>query len=242
MKNLLFICTTPRTGSSLLVADMRSTGAMGHPREYFNLTGRYKNNAEKWGLDFDDLDGHIASLRKRTASPNGVVGIKIFERHLDQMALQGLLPRGPGRLRALSERFGEPEPVIITLFRRNKLRQAISFTKAKQTGKWGVLRKAKADPKYDQKALANDLVELVRRESRWERELEDSGYRPHLELIYEDLVPGRESVLLRIAELLELPDPGGVVAARSADDVRLERQADDLTEVWFDQFIEWRRR
>jgi LPS sulfotransferase NodH len=239
MKRLLFICTIPRTGSSLLVADMRSTKVMGNPREYFNLNGRYKRNAEKWDLEFGDLEGHIAKIKQRTSTDNGVVGIKIFERHLSLMAREGLLAGDPGRLRALATRFGDPDPVIVTLFRRQRLRQAISFTKAKQTGKWGVLRTAKAEPKYDRKQIAADIVELVQREARWERELEASGYEAHLRLEYEDLVPRRDEVLLRLAELLELDDPDAVVAGRDAGEVRLERQADALTEEWHDRFIKW---
>lgn len=239
MKRLLFICTVPRTGSSLLVADMRSTKAMGNPREYFNLAGRYKNNAEKWGLAFDDLNGNIAQIGKRTSTANGVVGIKIFERHLSLMVREGLLPDRPGRLRELATRFGDPEPVIVTLFRRNKLRQGISFTKAKQTGRWGVLRTAKGEAKYDYKRLSADIVELVQREARWHRELEASGYVPHFELEYEDLVREREAVLLRLAQLLELPDPASAVAQRDVGEVRLERQADVLTEEWYDRFIKW---
>lgn len=241
MRRLLFICTIPRTGSSLLVADMRSTKAMGNPREYFNLNGRYPRNAEKWGLDFDDLDGHIAKLKKRTATDNGVVGVKIFERHLSLMVREGLLPGERGRLRELATRFGDPEPVIVTLFRRHKLRQAISFTKAKQTGKWGVLRTAKAEPRYDRKQLAADIVELVEREARWHRELEASGYEPDLTLEYEELVAQRDPVLQRLAELLELPDPAAVVSGRDSGEIRLERQADAMTEEWYDRFTKWDR-
>ncbi len=170
-----------------------------------------------------------------------MVGVKIFERHLSLLVREGLLPDKPGRLRELAGRFGDAEPVIVTLFRRHKLRQAISFTKAKQTGKWGVLRTAKAEPRYDRKQLAADVVELVEREARWYRELEASGYEPHLTLEYEDLVSQRETVLHRLAELLELPEPEAVVSGRDSGEVRLERQADTLTEEWYDRFTKWDR-
>jgi LPS sulfotransferase NodH len=242
MKKLLFVCTTPRTGSSVLVGDMRGTEEMGNPREYFNLGGRYRSSAEKWGIDFDDLDGYIAEVKKRTGTDNGVVGVKIFELHLDQMARQGLLPKGPGRLRALAGRFGEPEPVILTLTRRNKLRQAMSLLKARQTGKYGSGGTAKGKAKYDQKALTNGIVEMVKREVRWERELRDSGYRPDLALVYEDHidpVAERQAVILRLAERLELADPAGALERAKIGGSTLVRQADETTEAWIDKYIGW---
>jgi LPS sulfotransferase NodH len=242
MKKLLFVCTTPRTGSSVLVGDMRGTEEMGNPREYFNLNGRYRNSGEKWGIDFDDLDGFIAAVTKRTSTDNGVVGVKIFELHLDQMARQGLLPKGPGRLRALAERFGEPDPVIVTLTRRNKLRQAMSLMKARQTGKYGSGGTAKGKAKYDQKALTNGIVEMVKRETRWERELAASQYTPDLALVYEDHIdpmPERQAVMLRLAELLGLPDPAASLAKAQIGGSSLQRQADETTEAWIDKYIGW---
>lgn len=242
MKRLLFICTTPRTGSSMLRGDIRSTRSMGDPREWFNLSRgrRYHQAIDEWGVPSGDLDAYVAALKEHTATRNGVVGIKIFELHLQQLVRKGMLPKGPGRLRALAERFGTPDPVILTLTRNNKLRQAISFSKAKQTKQWGTQGKAKAKSKYDRKSIEADLMELVERENRWDRELEASGYTPDLSLIYEVLQQEREETLLGIAGALELPDPEGIIASRKADQNRLARQADDRTEVWVDKFIRWK--
>jgi len=78
-------------------------------------------------------------------------------------------------------------------------RQAISFSKAKQTEQWGTQGRAKAKSKYDRKSIEADLMELIARENRWDRELEASGYTPDLSLIYEVLQHEREETLLRIA-------------------------------------------
>jgi len=242
MKHLLFICTTPRTGSSMLRGDIRGTRAMGDPREWFNLSRgrRYHQSISQWGVKNGDLDAYLEAIKEHTATRNGVVGVKIFELHLSQLVRKGMLPKGPGRLRALAERFGTPDPVIITLTRNNKLRQAVSFTRAKQTGKWGTQGEAKQKDKYDRKAVEADLMELIERENRWDRELEASGYVPNLSLIYEVLQQEREETLLRIARDLELPDPEGIVAGRDVEENRLERQADQRTEAWVNKFIRWK--
>jgi len=85
-----------------------------------------------------------------------------------------------------------------------------------------------------------DLLELIQRENRWDRELEASGYEPNLSLIYEVLQHEREETLLRIARDLGLPDPEGLVESRDVEENRLERQADRRTEAWVDKFIRWK--
>ncbi len=230
----VFICTLPRTGSSLLAADMRSTNALGEPREFFNRP-RYERLIERWGLPRGDLDAYISKLLEKTASPNGVLAVKLMVRHLDILTKEGMLPPEPGRLRNLTKHFGDV--VVIKLLRKDKLRQAISLTKAQQTGKWGVLKEQTAEPFYDREALIANLVRIVEDEAMWERELEASELTPSITIDYEDIPPAREELLLEIAELLELPDAAEIVANRDREDVKLQKQSDSLTEEWYDRFI-----
>lgn len=230
----VFICTLPRTGSSLLAADMRSTNALGAPREFFNRP-RYERLIERWDVPRGDLDAYISKLLQKTASPNGVLGVKLMVRHLDILTKEGMLPPEPGRLRNLTKHFGDV--VVVKLLRKDKLRQAISLTKAQQTGKWGVLKEQTAEPFFDREALIANLVRIVEDEAMWERELEASELTPSITIDYEDIPPAREELLLEIAELLELPDAAEIVANRDRGDVKLQKQSDSLTEEWYDRFI-----
>ena len=230
----VFICTLPRTGSSLLAADMRSTNALGTPREFFNRP-RYERLIERWDIPRGDLDAYIAKLHAKTASPNGVLAVKLMVRHLDILTKEGMLPPEPGRLRNLTNHFGDV--VVVKLLRKDKLRQAISLTKAQQTGKWGVLKEQTAEPFYDRDALVANLVRIVEDEAMWERELEASELTPAITIDYEDIPPARDELLLQIAELLELPDPAAIVANRDREDIKLQKQSDSLTEEWYDRFI-----
>jgi hypothetical protein len=54
--------------------------------------------------------------------------------------------------------------------------------------------------------------------------------------VYEDLPSRRDETLLAIARNLDLPDPEGIVANRARDEVQLERQADETTEAWINDF------
>ncbi len=230
----VFICTLPRTGSSLLAADMRSTDALGEPREFFNRP-RYERLIERWDIPRGDLDAYISKLLEKTASPNGVLGVKLMVRHLDILTKEGMLPPEPGRLRNLTKHFGDV--VVVKLLRKDKLRQAISLTKAQQTGKWGVLKEQTAEPFYDREALIANLVRIVEDEAMWERELEASELTPSITIDYEDIPSSRDELLLEIAELLELPDAAEIVANRDREDVKLQKQSDSLTEEWYDRFI-----
>lgn len=229
--NTIFICTLPRTGSSLLSADMRSTEALGTPREYFN-SNRYKNLIAKWELPENDLDAYIAALRKRTGSANGVVAIKLMVHHLAWLRKVGMIEGG---LTELSNRFGG-NVVVVKLFRRDKLRQAISLVKARQTGKWGVNGKATAEPQFSDQQLSASIVDIVRWEALWEREFASSGITPALDLAYEDIPGNRDESLYRIARALNLDDPKAIVARRARDEVSLERQANSETEQWYERF------
>ena len=64
-----------------------------------------------------------------------------------------------------------------------------------------------------------------------------SDLTPSITIDYEDIPPARDELLLRIAELLELPDAAEIVANRDREDVKLQRQSDALTEEWYDRFI-----
>jgi LPS sulfotransferase NodH len=81
------------------------------------------------------------------------------------------------------------------------------------------------------------LVRIVEAEAMWERELEASELPPAISIDYEDIPLAREELLLRIAELLELPEAAQIVANRDRGEVKLERQSDELTEDWYDRFI-----
>lgn len=229
----IFIATLPRTGSSLLSADMRSTNALGEPREWF-IPARMDKLVEQWGLPKGDLDAYIDALKQKKSTANGVVAVKLMPAHLRSLSDAGMLPT-ERRFAALLDRFGG-DTLVVRLLRGDKLRQAISLLKARQTGKWGVLKEAKGDATYSYDELAKLIVQLAKWEAQWERELEASGVVPAIDMMYEELPPRREETLLDIARRIGLPDADGIVANRDRGDVKLQRQADELTEAWYDRF------
>ncbi len=239
----ILICSLPRTGSTLLCRDMTSTGVLGNGSEYLHDQS-FQQLAVDMGADPMDLDDYLSKIREKKSSANGVMAIKIFPSHLYNLAKKGLLPLARGtQLDALIKKIGG-EVVIVKLFRRNKLRQAISFVKAVQSDQWGAGDEATLGKtiRYDLQGTERAIVNIVRWEAYWAEQFEISDCHPELELYYEDYVNERESTLVRIAELLSIPDAGEVVMSRDVAAVKLKRQSDDLTEVWRKRFIASRNR
>jgi LPS sulfotransferase NodH len=160
------VCATPRSGSTLLVEALKSTGVAGRPEEFFEArvrTGRPRTAAgyfrdigapdigeilgdpEKLGRapDYSSLDGiadyaeHLERAFRLGTTDNGVFGAKLMWMHLGDFAeFAGRLPAFSGL--ALEDLLPAvfPRPRYVWVTRRDKVRQAVSLWKAIQTEAW----------------------------------------------------------------------------------------------------------
>src|SRR5215470_19312850 len=88
------VASTPRSGSTFLCHELRATGAMGAPAEYFNYQGAMLRMVTR--LRPNDLAEYLEQLFAIRTSPNGVFG---FKAQWDQFRLVingGLLRLMPG--------------------------------------------------------------------------------------------------------------------------------------------------
>ena len=113
--------------------------------------------------------------------------------------------------------------------------KAISLSKARQTGSWGAGKDPEKEAVYDREAIADIIVQISKWESQWNREFEASGIYPELELDYEDLPDNRENTVQEVANLVGVADVD--TSATEADQAKLVRQSDEMTELWVDRFI-----
>jgi trehalose 2-sulfotransferase len=157
------VCSTPRSGSTLVCKALRDTGVAGRPEEYFEAlrsTGRPRRPEEYFaGVDdrsiFDELgdpgdggsppqawsrtayDRYLDWAMEQGTTDNGVFGAKLMWQYLGDFV--GLLRGIPDfRDLPLSELLPAafPELTFVRVVRANKIRQAVSLWKAVQTASW----------------------------------------------------------------------------------------------------------
>jgi LPS sulfotransferase NodH len=167
------ICTTPRSGSTLLCELLTGTGIAGTPDEYFQqlrstrqpMTARdYLAGVANELIPQDDHTGELEQhdlydphrffnfeeyldwVRDRATTPNGVFGAKIMWPYMAGL-VDGLstIPGNDAGM-APAEVFGRTFPRLhyVWLRRMDKVRQAVSLWRAIQTWHWRTDARAKS--------------------------------------------------------------------------------------------------
>jgi LPS sulfotransferase NodH/glycosyltransferase involved in cell wall biosynthesis/Flp pilus assembly protein TadD len=221
-----FVCATARSGSTLLCEALGNTGLAGEPAEFFDdellrrLPGRF---------GVDDVRAYLAELVERTATPNGAFGAKVSYPALERL-VAALRPDSLGSVL--------PGAHWVLVSRQDKVRQAVSWERALQTGVWSshdeAIGSARPRPRFDADAIAARLAEIERLEACWERWFSESRVVP-VRVTYEDLCADYEGIALSVLDRLGI-DVGRVWFGPR----RLARQADALTERWVERYHESR--
>jgi LPS sulfotransferase NodH len=131
-------------------------------------------------------------------------------------------------------------PQYIWIQRRDRLRQAVSYAMAEQTGVWildGTYLpegSSRVTPRYGYDDIRRHLRMLDRDAAVWENYFGRHGVVPHV-VVYEDLVAHHEARLRGCLDFL------GVGALASVPAPGIRRQADELTQQWVERFLRDRR-
>jgi trehalose 2-sulfotransferase len=240
-----FISSTPRSGSSLLAEALESTRIAGNPKEYFDP------NFEDYWLDHLAISSdaeYFAKILPAGTTPNGVFSAKVHWHqflHLTKK-LRLVLDDGMSDIELLQRMFPDLRYVYVT--RRDKVRQAVSYHKAIQTGIWWSIR-ADANgngetpppataptPPFDFEQIDHWVGRLAEFESSWRLHFARLGVEP-FEVVYEDFVGTYESTSLAILRYLGLPVSEGLRVAPP----RLQIQTDEVSEEWVHRYQELKR-
>jgi len=207
------VCATPRSGSSLLCEHLCNTGLAGAPTEFFD---RDSHDAfrKAWGVS--SFESYLAQLLRRKTGPNGVFGFKLhWEQYLDFF-----------RENDVRQLF--PNLRVVSISRRDRLGQAISFSRAAQTGLWASHHTPTSPVEVFDRARIADLREMIESGERaWDELLRTQGIAP-VRVVYEELFVRPQPVVVAVLRALGIP---------ARDDLALppptlRRQADRLTEEW----------
>lgn len=193
----IVLCATQRCGSTLVVEDMRNTGVLGRPEEWF-IPWKSHKTGQNW-------KAALAGIHKRARSENGVTAVKIMANQLSEIdtclstfapsARQGLFPH-------VAETFADA--VWIWLRRDDIVLQAISRLMAQQTGinhatgksddKHFAGNLAKGyDPAYNShatyryNAVLRQSTAITLENLTWRQFFETHAIKP-IELVYETVV------------------------------------------------------
>jgi LPS sulfotransferase NodH len=211
------ICATPRSGSNYLSQLLASTGVLGNPREYFNAPGRRQYDDPDYP---DDPREQLRRVLTTGSTHNGIYGVKV---HPFQLAA---LDRQVDPLRDL------PHLHYIALNRGNLIGQAISWSRAQQTGQHRATDVPRQDCTYDQGHIRQCLTFLLDQRARWERLLRRVKPRPLL-LDYEGLLHDPQHEVDRVATLMKIKTPARIDQGL----VSVTIQRDHINDDWRRRFL-----
>lgn len=237
------ICSTPRSGSTLLTEALRGTGVTGRPDEYF-LPSEQHLWKQQWGVT--SAHEYLEAAVREGMTPNGVFGAKIMWDYFDDFIrflkyANGIQNRNASATETISATF--PETKFIWITRRDKIRQAISHSRAIQSNFWhdwkGNGRRPSTQPKEAvfRFSIVNELLQtIILQEACWGQFFADSNIVP-LTIVYEDLVADYEGVTRKLATYLGLE----VSTELNVLQARTRKQSDAKTEDWVRRYMRRRQ-
>jgi LPS sulfotransferase NodH len=229
MSGSYFVCATPRTGSSLLLGLLDSTGLAGHPEAYFRAPDE-QLWAERWGVSGGDYQAFVRAARVAGMTPNGVFGAKLMWGTLDEVVAKLVPGRTGADLAVLESAFGPLR--FVYLHREDALAQAVSWLRAEQTRTWwtGDPNGNGGEPRYDAAGIARLLGTIAGHNAAWRDWFTRHGVTPY-EITYEQLTADLAGTTRGVLTHLGLdPDAAQPITARH------RRQADRLNDAWAARF------
>ena len=199
------ICTTPRTGSNLLMLTLESLG-LGLPEEYLNglrtevcgfatqvLQHEFSNGAGFFESEAD-IQQYVEYLQTYRCSENGVFGIKVFARDLNHNIQN---------FESFTKSIGTPTKYIF-LKRKNIVKQAISMyigSKDKQWVNSSGLSGLNTDVAYDFEWLLKAINYIRLCNQFWEKIMYEENENVQF-LTYEDLSTDFPESIQRVCDFL----------------------------------------
>jgi trehalose 2-sulfotransferase len=225
--SMYIIAATPRTGGHLLCELLASTEICGRPHEYVLL-----KNEHIWRNSYGcrTRQEYRAYYLQRGWSANGVFGAKLtwwqFCELTAELGGEPLL-NSPNRASVIERTFGCCR--YIFLRRRDRVRQAISYFRARQTQRWSSKTASKKSPAaevFDVDALDELMRAISLGESCWLAYLSELGVN-YLSLFYEDLVHAPRMWVAQILGFVGVHHQWAGICRSE-----LQRQSDEVTEEW----------
>jgi len=209
------ILTEARSGSEWLGSLANSTRILGRSAEWLDM--------DTLGMKPKSFGELLSSVIERGSTENGRFAVKLFPRHLDwSQAKYGA--------DFLAECVRRHAMGLVLLERRDRLRQAISYCRAKASGRWrSTMDGSDKVPQYDFAGICQAYFLIGQSYAFWEAYLRMSGLS-YDHLFYEDLLDDPRPYVASVARQLSVEMPSGEFSTN------LRVQRDTRTEEWAERF------
>lgn len=227
------VAATYRSGSTLLGESLAATGLAGDPKEYFH-------RLNETPLAREDYLKFVRQTIRETASPNGVFGAKFLWHHVAYLCdkareypefRDGSLSSCETLAALLSN------PHYIRISRRDKLGQAISMAKARQTGVFhqfeGKEQTPQRDPVFDAEAIEYYLRKSRLDDLAWQVYFDRFNIAP-FEIEYETFLTRRDEITREIFDFLGIAVP----AEFQLREIKIKKTSDGVNKEWRRRFLE----
>jgi LPS sulfotransferase NodH len=229
IERTFFLCSTPRTGSTMLGNLLAETGLVGRAGEYFGEPFRQRVVPGLTRRGFDDYLVGCTEYARGT----GTFGVKL---HWDQVEVFLHLLRLRRGLRGLGDGAVVeaifPAPSFVWMTREDTLAQAVSWWKAITTGKWTDGRPVTGEPRFDTDGIAGRVRRIGEHTGAWREWFAANGIEPLL-VNYEQLAADPAGEARRVLAFIDVDVPAGLVIAPVT-----ERQGDETNEDWIRRYRE----
>ncbi|MEZ5825802.1 MAG: Stf0 family sulfotransferase [Geminicoccaceae bacterium] len=238
------ICTSPRSGSTLLCALLKKTGRAGAPDSHFHAP-----SISRWIEDYrlstqpakprtEALRSVFASAIERGKGGTEMFGLRMqrgsFPYFIEQIGY--LVADCANDIERIQTAFGPT--LFVHLHRADKLAQAVSRVVAEQSGLWhraadGTELERLAAPgelHFDRQTIARHMAEFASMDSAWEDWFALEGVKPW-RISYDELAKDPQGTLARLLAVLGL-DPR---QARRIE-TPTARLADATSKAWIERF------
>jgi len=217
------VCSSPRSGSSLLCNLLENTGIAGK-KNFENVNAALLSENWKTGGDLKDF---FKELFYVSETDNGVSGFKVHWIHMENLAVknhQVLSNKDLAKLLPTGLKY-----IFIT--RRDVIKQAVSLEKAKQThifretkNKSGIEKDFKAEFCFFKIERYISIINYFNK--GWEKYFKDNNIKP-LEIVYEDLTKDFRGNIVKTLEYLGVDVPNDLNIKTD-----LIKQSNDINDKW----------
>lgn len=209
------ILSEGRSGTNWVGSLTDSTGVLGHSGEWVdakNLKVKPQQLSRQQYID---------AILENSKTDNNFFMLKMFPRHLHWFEMT----YGTDLISDLQE---DHEVALIFLKRKDRTRQAISFSRAIQNKSWASFREKKRKEQYDFPQICRCYIGIGKSYAFWQDYLEMKRLS-HVNFAYEDLMPNPKPFVEAVAAHAGISNV-------ECPPSKLAIQRDEITETWVKQF------